>query len=108
MQSYDNTTTYADEASPKGAHPDELRAYGLHLRDAMTLALAPFNRGHTRLVNALSAIDKDAAGYRIHNAANHNGGQNARPGELARAIQEADTLLVTLTLLNHQLGNRIL
>jgi hypothetical protein len=89
-----------------------LRAYDLRVRDATTLPLkahnAAHNAAHTRLICALSAVDKDAAGYRQHNAANRDGGQNARPGERLAAIQACETTLTTLTLLNHQLGNRLL
>jgi len=45
---------------------------------------------------AISAVDKDASGYRCQSAANPDGGRNALAGELEAALFKAEAFLLSL------------
>jgi hypothetical protein len=64
---------------------------------ALREALRPLNDVAWRLDAAISAERKDTVGYGQHNAANPDGGANAKQGELSETLAIAEILLKTLS-----------
>lgn len=64
--------------------------------DEFTQFIAVIDGVAWELDSTLSALNKDAAGYRLHNAANVSGGPNYIKGELETATGRAAELLAAL------------
>lgn len=67
------------------------------LTDELTGLMSPIEAVAWEIDAALSAINKDLAGYRRQNAANRNGGDSYTEGELERAVRRAKELLIALS-----------
>ena len=75
-EDYENDPEYAVEIAK------ELRDISRHISDVAW-----------ELDAAISAVRKDSVGYRTHNAANFDGGRNAKPGQLNIALRKAKAIL---------------
>lgn len=102
MISYDDETAFADQ--PEAPTVVLSLAYIERLEKRMRDAAQISSRLAIHLTAALSAVRKDAVGYRIHNTANPDGGQNAKPGDLLRAAHRAETYLEAHHQILRQLG----
>lgn len=74
--------------------------------EALTEVSRLIEDAHWALDSALSAIDKDAAGYRKANRANPNGSDNYTPGELEEAVKEARAVLLACAPLRDLIAKR--
>lgn len=76
--------------------PSVLVALAEEISDELATLTAPLEAVAWEIDAALSAIRKDAAGYRSANAANPDGGTNYTPGELEAAVKRGRQLLLAL------------
>jgi hypothetical protein len=67
------------------------------ISDELAQLTAPLEGVAWEIDSALSAIRKDAAGYRRANAANPTGGDSYTSGDLEKAVARGKALLLALT-----------
>lgn len=73
-----------------------LVAQAEEISDELAALTAPLEGVAWEIDSALSALRKDAAGYRKANAANPTGGDSYEPGELEAAVKRGRQLLLAL------------
>jgi hypothetical protein len=74
----------------------QLQDRGYELSDELAQVTSDVEGVCWELDSSLSAVVKDAAGYRVHTLAEPNGGGSYEPGELEAAVARAERLLVAL------------